>query len=222
MSLLKHIHIAKNDPHNNAIGGWRHFDTWNLATVNFKTRAQAEKAYNATQEIYEDIVQNQTWDSLLKQGQSPNATDVSFRHHIWVDENDGGFTLCVSFDNGNQTKNFTTRAKNIIGEMKSDTFKILQGVSDKINNYMTATHSVEVDIVGVKTVKEFKKTFENGAQPTALYTDSIEKQDGKRYKAYFDSGKLAQEFSNRVRGNKVVLRRFPSAKSTQPKKPQVT
>jgi len=223
MSLLKHIYTARDNSKRSF--GWADFDTWNLATLQFQTREEAEKTYNNTRGIYDDITQHHTWEGVANQGKHPEATAVSFRHHMWIDEHDDGFFLCVSFDNGTQTRDFMNKAQQFTGDkaFKFEHFTVLQSVSDEINRYMTATHSVEVDVTGVFTAEKFGKSFEAAAQPTALYTDRVRRGDldVTRYKAYFDSQSAAYEFASRTRGVEYRVRRFPAAKSEQPKKLQV-
>lgn len=222
MSLLKEINKAKNN--GGRLGGWSHFDTWNLTKTEFETREEAESAYETTRPIYDDIAENQTWEGLQSQGKSPVATEVSFRHHIWIDEHDNGFSLCVSFDNGKQARDFKNRAQETLeGKTFSfSPFQILQGQSDTINRYMTATHSVEIDILDASVKDLAKKNFEISAKSTALYTDVISKPNGvDRVKAYFDNGPAASAFAKSVSTSQPVVREFPAAKPLQPTKMQV-
>ena len=111
------------------------------------------------------------------------------------------------------------RAKTVLGEMKFEHFTIRQGLSDEINKYMTATHSVEVDLVGVQTAKGFAQQFKEAAIPTALSTNLVRKQDGFRVIAYFGSIDAAADFCGRIRGVNSRLRQLPAAKAVQPTRP---
>ena len=209
------------------------FDTWNLATLNFQTREEAEDAYSRTRYIYDDITANQTWEGITSQGGRPEDDQFSFRHHMWVDENDDGFTLCVSFDNRKQTRDFIESAsKKLNGALFGfDDFKVEDSKSDRLNRHMMATHSVEVDFVYDDYNDVAKTTFDEVANDRkfepALFTSVINRSDlgVKRLKARFMSEADAQSFKARCSiigifaSRTPLIREFPAAKQDQPKRP---
>lgn len=214
--------------------GFQKPDTWNLATAHFDTREEAEGAYDAVRPIYDDITANQTWLGAQQQNKTVNANEVSFRHHIWIDEMpDGSFAICVSFDKRKQTYDFMDKGEKLLNNniFGFDHLEIPMSASDRINKYMGATHSVEIDIPASDFSTGLKDSFLNatGSSEGVLYTDLIRKEDGTvvRAKAYLNSRAAASQLSAKIENHDAlglypdpVVRKFRAAKEFQPKRPQ--
>lgn len=234
MSITKKLYSAEEQS-----DGSGKLVNWNLSTITFPTRKEAEKAYNLILPAYNDTVSEHTWKGLDDQEIQAVADKVSFKHHVWVDENDKGFTLCASFDNKEHGWDAIHEAMGKLfpnQEVAFDHFTISQKLSDKINCYMCATHSVEIDIPTAEFNEDLFKKFKNSSGLGAdqlLYADDIQKpNDVTRMKVYLKSAEDAQKFekacNNAMEGltSKAVVRKFPMAARkdfTQPiEQPQST
>jgi|GEM_PF-3608031 len=237
MSLLKIIDTAKNDPRNQRANGWGDIDQWNLTKANFKTREEAERVYNTLFETYASLTtQDREKREAIHHKPSLGYADkecanseLKYRHHMWIDEHDDGFFVCMSCSDDRTTQEFEKIAKETLENIDwyFERFNLRMDVSNEINKYMEATHSVEVDLTDQDYNDTVKAAFEEVANDSSfthsLYVDTIDRADlgVKRLKAYFLSSADAQNFQTRCRAmdtfasNEGLVREFPAAKPKQ-------
>ena len=198
MSLLQQIITADSQSR-----GWSSTYTKHIHEVSFHSRAEAEKAFEDMLPFYKKIVGEGTWDDVKERGgDTTHADQLSFNHHMWVDENKKGFSFCVYFDNIVQRdqirKDFRKFFKD--NQVEHHIAHLNEQEETRIRRLKSATHSVELDItnkvVDFQIITDFMNVAmtlpENGK---ALYIDTIGKDGNTRLKAYFANEVSAKEFA---------------------------
>lgn len=196
MSLLQQIKTADS-----RTSGWSGGCTFYIYEMNFPNRKAAEDAFEELQPYYNEIWEKGVWEGIEKTtGQTTHTNKTSAYSHLWVDENNDGFSLCVLFSNTEQRNEIFPFIEIFYKDHKHHVHGINESEIGRIRELKKATHSVEIDIFEKDLNLDIVTDFMNVAMTSAsdqktLYVDTIKKDGFRRLKAYFSSDRAAQNFA---------------------------
>lgn len=199
MSLLKQIQTSDNRS-----TGWESTQTRYIYEIHFSNRNNAKKSLEQIKPFYNKIWATGTWDGIKQTSKTtPDYAQTSMHSHIWIDENQMGFSLCISFTYQNQ-RNEIKKSLDVFfkeSQIKLHVTTLNESERKRIDHLETATHSVEIDVSNTVFTLDVMTDFMNVAMTAhddekALYVDSIGKDGSRRLKAYFASKSAAKSFSD--------------------------
>jgi len=198
MSLLQQIITSDS-----RAGTWESTTTRFIQAINFHDRESAEKAFDDVEPFYNQIWANGTWDGIKETtGLIPEYAKTSQHSKLWLDENQKGFSLCVSFSNLLQRNEIREKFRPFFrdNEIKQLNATLNESERMRIDRLEESTHSVEMDVSNSVLTPNVITDFMNVAitmptnQPT-LYVDDILKDGKRRLKAYYKTHDAAEKFA---------------------------
>ena len=219
MSLLQQLITADNKQK-----GWSNPYSLYIYEVLFTDREMALDALEEMLPHYNEIWERETWEGIEQTtGNTCHTDKTSAQSHIWVDENDKGFSLCVLFSNTKQ-RNKISEIIEILYKEEETAHHVLSLSEEGMKRFgilKSATHSVEVDVPSHYMTPAVVKDFTNVAvtiqNVAPLYIDTISKDGFSRLKAYFGEDKAAAVFLQAADVAFVQPRSSSTANISEPK-----
>ena len=184
-------------------GQWESIETRYIYEINFADRKSAEAAFLAVQPHYYNLWASGTWKGIeATQNKIPEYAETSHHSDMWVDENNHGFSLCISFSNIKQRDEIRKKLRPFFkdNQIKHHAVTINERERLRLDDLDTVTHSVELDVsnsvLTLDVVTDFMNvamTMLNGKKP--VYIDTIGKDGFRRLKAYFRDKTSALDFA---------------------------
>lgn len=169
MSILKKLQTAQHSGN-----GWNYPVYFYISTLRFPNYIPAVQAFQEIYPAYCALCRTQTYNGIMTESGKPPADceSISFQHDLWIDEDDSGIYLCISFDNYLQRNLFNEDLRRLLPQhkIKNHAYTIREDSAHDIRIIRKASHYIDIGIPAPEDKYGYREKIQ-AIIPPPLYID---------------------------------------------------